>query len=241
MRKLSIVLVLATISLVYVSTSSLGEPAYLPEFGRFVILIHDVSPGYAEQLREITAIINGYNLQNRTYLFVIPDHGGGERLRDHPEFEALLENLSSEGYHIGLHGYDHIGREFDCSRGEAERRLDMGLRELGNAGFIPEYFLPPRYALSGEALRVLLSRNLTVIGEDFVYFPNGTAEPILNREYTWYLSRFLLNYRLESAQSSYENTRGTFFLSVHPKAVNSGAGLEFLREFLNYVRKTGLG
>lgn len=236
MRKPSLILALAVVVLVSVSTSSLGRPAYLQEFGHFAILIHDVSPGYLPQLREITAIIDEYNLQNETYLFVIPNHGGGEPIGNHPEFVAFLRNLSSEGYHIELHGYDHIGREFDCERDEAGRRLEMGLGELGDAGFVPGYFIPPRYALSGDALDVLLSHNLTVIGEDFIYLPNGTIWPIINREYTWYLPHPLLDYQLESARTSYRDTKGTFFLSIHPKAVNNGAGLEFLRGFLGFLK-----
>ena len=229
-------LALLAVFLVMLSSSSLGEPAYLPQFGHFAILIHDVSPGYLPQLQEITAIIDECNLQNETYLFVIPNHGGGEPIEHHPEFVAFLRNLSSEGYRIELHGYDHIGMEFDCDSRTASEKLELGLGEFRECSLpAPEYFIPPRYALSGEALDVLLSHNLTVIGEDFIYLPNGTAEPIINREYTWYLPHPLLDYQLESARTSYKNTKGTFFLPVHPKAVNSGARLEFLRGFLGFV------
>ncbi|NJE06027.1 DUF2334 domain-containing protein [Thermococcus sp. M36] len=240
MKKLPILVVV----LVAVSSSSLGEPAYLPQFGHFAILIHDVSPVYLPQLRQMAAIIDHYGLQNETYLFVIPDHAGEHPIGDYPEFVAFLRNLSGEGYHVELHGYDHIGDEFECDGAEAKKRLDLGLGELEDMGFSPEYFIAPRYAVSDEALEVLLGHNLTVIGGDFIYLPNGTVEPVLNREYTWYLTGPLLNYQLESARASYRNTKGTFFLSIHPKAANSGAGMEFLEEFLKLVWenwKDGLG
>ncbi|ASJ06703.1 hypothetical protein A3L08_04910 [Thermococcus pacificus] len=213
------------------------------ERAELIILVHDVSPVYENELKELLGIISHYGFQNETYLFVIPNHGGKMPINDYPEFVAFLRNLSSEGYHVELHGYDHIGDEFNCGRGEAERRLYLGLKELEDAGFVPEYFIPPRYSLSEDALNVLLSHNLTVIGKDFIYLTNGTMKPIINREYTWYIPRFLVDYQLESAEESYKNTKGTFFLSIHPKAANNEAGLEFLRKFLEFVRKykTGLG
>ncbi len=116
---------LLAVFLVVLSSSSLSEPAYLSQFGHFAILIHDVSPGYLPQLQEITEIIDEYNLQNETYLFVIPNHGGGEPIEHHPEFAAFLRNLSNEGYHIELHGYDHIGREFDCDSRTANNEAGL--------------------------------------------------------------------------------------------------------------------
>lgn len=226
---------LATLFLVLVSSSSLSSPAYVPSFGRFAILIHDVSPAYLPQLREITAVIDEYGLQNQTYLFVIPNHGGKMPICEHPEFVEFISGLRAKGYHVELHGYDHIGDEFDCGADMARRKLELGLKALSYLNATPEYFIAPRYSLSGGALEVLLGYNLTVIGEDFIISPDGTSSPVLNREYTWYLPEFLLGYNLESAKSSYIHTKGTFFLSVHPGAVNNKAGMEFLREFFGFV------
>jgi len=223
--------------LVILSSSSISSPAYLPKFGRFAILLHDVSPGYLPQLKEITSVIDEYGLQNETYLFVIPDHGGRMPMWRYGGFMAFLEELKREGYHIELHGYTHIGDEFDCSAGTAERKLELGLRALSYLNVTPEYFIAPRYTLSRAALEVLLRHNITVIGEDFIYFPNWTVEPIYNREYTWYMPSILLPYELLSAESVYANINGTFFLSIHPRAVNNEAGMEFLRKFLGFVKK----
>ncbi|NJE01733.1 DUF2334 domain-containing protein [Thermococcus sp. JdF3] len=223
------------IVLVFAASSSISAPAYIHRFGDFAILIHDVSPGYFEQLREVTALIDEYSLQNATYLFVIPNHGGGMPLEDYPAFVAFLGRLEAEGYHIELHGYTHIGDEFNCGANLAAEKLELGLEALAPLNASPAYFIAPRYSLSEDALAVLLSRNITIIGEDFVYFPNGTIEPIYNREYTWYLPSPLLDYQLASARASYAHTRGTFLLSIHPGAVNSGDGMEFLKRFLNVV------
>jgi predicted deacetylase len=229
-------LVIVFILLVFSSTS-ISSPAYVPAFGRFVILIHDVSPAYLPELRKITAIVDEYGLQNETYLFVVPNHGGEMPILEYGAFVEFLAGLERNGYHIELHGYSHMENEFDCNASVAERRLELGLKALSMLNATPEYFIAPRYALSKAALKVLLKHNITVIGRDFIYFPNGTVEPIYNVEYTWYLPPLLLRYQLTSAESAYSNIKGTFFLSIHPRAVNKGAGIEFLREFLEFVKE----
>jgi len=234
MKRLS---VFAVLFLVLLSSSSITSPAYVPSFGHFAILLHDVSPAYLPQLQQITAVIDEYGLQNETYLFVIPDHGGKMPIWKYGAFMEFLEELEREGYHIELHGYTHVGDEFDCDATVAERKLELGLKALSYLNVTPKYFIAPRYALSRAALEVLLRHNLTVIGRDFLYFPNGTVEPICNREYTWYIPSFLLPYQLASAESVYLNLNGTFFLSIHPRAVNNKAGMEFLREFLKFVKE----
>ncbi len=228
--------VIAAVFLVFLASSSPGRPAYVPAFGHFAILVHDVSPVYTEQLREITAVIDSYGLQNETYLFVIPNHGGEKPLCRYPAFVEFLKELEREGYHIELHGYTHVGREFDCNADRAEEKLELGLGEFRKCGLpYPRYFIAPRYALSKDALDVLLGHNITVIGQNFIYFPNGEVEHICNREYTWYLDEGALPRELSMAEGAYLSVRGTFFLSIHPKAVNTGAGMEFLRDFLGFV------
>ncbi|AHL21714.1 DUF2334 domain-containing protein [Thermococcus nautili] len=241
MKSLRNAITLIVVALVLLSSSSLSRPAYVPVFGRFAILVHDVSPGYLPQLRQITAVIDEYGLQNETYLFVIPDHGGEMPIWKYREFMEFLEELRRKGYHIELHGYTHIGDEFSCNVSTAERKLELGLKALSYLNVTPKYFIAPRYSLSRDALSVLLWHNVTVIGEDFIYFPNGTVEPIYNREYTWYMPSFLLPYELTSAESAYANINGTFFLSLHPEAVNNKAGMKFLKEFLRFVSRSGLG
>ncbi|WP_456423812.1 DUF2334 domain-containing protein [Thermococcus sp.] len=233
--------VFALLFLVLLSSSSLGSPAYIPAFDRFAIFIHDVSPGYLTQLEAITSLIDEYGLQNETYLFVIPDHGGEMPMWKYRAFMDFLERLKREGYHIELHGYTHIGDEFNCNSTLAQKKLELGLKALSYLNVTPKYFIAPRYSLSSDALGVLLDRNITVIGRDFIYLPNGTVEPIYNREYTWYIPSSLLPYELASAESVYSNINGTFFFSVHPRAVNNKAGMEFLREFLRFVSASGLG
>ncbi len=220
-----------------------SEIAQAQERAELIILVHDVSPVYENELRELLGIISHYGFQNRTYLFVIPDHAGSNDLRERRGFVEYLHRLQAQGYTIGLHGYTHAGPEFNCSREDAERKLGLAMEIMESVNLTPEYFLPPHYALSWDALRVILSRNMTVIGREEVITPNGWREQITNREYTWYLPRWKLAFELKRAEAEYLKTEGAFYLSIHPKAANNEAGLEFLKRFLEFVRKhkTGRG
>ncbi|XRP97498.1 DUF2334 domain-containing protein [Methanocaldococcus sp. 16A] len=211
-----------------------------------IILIHDVSPVYFDELKEIEKIINKHNYQNRTYLFLIVNHANKYNLRDYPEFTAYLHKLEKEGYHIEFHAYNHIGEEFNCNKSVAEEKLNKSFKILEQCEFNPKeikYFIPPRYALSKDAEKLFLEKNMTIILKNkMIIDRNGKIHPIkiTNREYTWYLPKYLekiaeylavIDYKL----SIKENRQ--FFLSIHPKAVNYGGGLEFLDKFLNETSK----
>ncbi|MDK2869594.1 MAG: uncharacterized protein PWP39_829 [Pyrococcus sp.] len=224
--------VLLLIILAFFLSSSLTTPTYFSELGKFVILVHDVSPAYISQIERLASIINEYGLQEKTYLFVIPNHGGGMPIEKDKRFMDLLENLSSWGYHIELHGYTHVGREFKCSREEALSKIELGIKIVK-----AEYFIPPRYAISAGAREVVLANNLTVIERFYLYSPEGMVYPILNREYTWRISKILYTYQFSRAASAYKNTKGTFFLSLHPTVVDNPEGVKFLHEFFKIVRE----
>jgi predicted deacetylase len=202
-----------------------------------VILIHDVSPVYSDELKEIIDVISAYGLQTSTYLLVIPNHANKHDLREYPEFVDYLHSLEGEGYHIGLHGYNHIGTEFDCNGSVSRRKMENALHIMNSVNLTPEVFLPPEYALSDDAMVTVLRYNLTVITRDSIILPNGTREYIVNREYTWYVSKLELPFKLRDAEKDYLKTRGTFYLSLHPRAINNPAGIEFLREFLQFVKE----
>lgn len=219
------------------SESHANTSSTFPRSCRLVILVHDVSPVYLKELKEITEIIDEYGMANNTYFFVIPNHAGKHPIDKDPDFVKFLKESQAKGCHIELHGYVHEYREFDCDAGTARKKLELGLEELRALNFSPSYFVPPNYAISEDALKVVLSHNLSVITKDTLYTPQGTSYKIINREYTWYLqnSSTKLNITLKKAKHDYTRCKGTFYLSIHPRAVNHGAGLKFLREFLSFA------
>ncbi|HII61643.1 DUF2334 domain-containing protein [Pyrococcus horikoshii] len=205
---------------------------------QFIILIHDVSPVYSNYIQNITEIISTYNFQNSTILLVIPNHANEHPISGDPKFQALIRELEKEGYKVGIHGYNHIGEEFNCDSETAKIKLSLAIEELNASNITFErIFLPPRYKISKDPLNVLLENNFTVFLKDRICYPSGTCIRIKEREYTWYTGKIRAKILLQVAKFEYTHTKGVFVLSVHPKAVNYGGGMYFLEEFLKYVRE----
>ncbi|ACV24526.1 DUF2334 domain-containing protein [Methanocaldococcus fervens] len=211
-----------------------------------IILIHDVSPVYFEELKKITKVIDKYHYQNMTYLFLIVNHANEHNLKNYPEFVDYLHKLEREGYHIEFHAYNHVGNEFDCNKTTAKEKLNKSFEILEECGFKTkdiDYFIPPRYKISEDAKKVFLQKNITIIFKNkMITNKNGSVSDIeiTNKEYTWYLQKSLVSSAKKSVIIDYNlsiKEKKLFFLSIHPKAVNYGGGLEFLDEFLNETSK----
>lgn len=215
---------------------------------RPTVLVHDVTPYYFEEIREIIGVLDEYNYSNSTILFVIPvfdtTHYGDEwDLRKHPDFIRYLNELRGRGYRIELHGYAHTYHEFNCSYELASGKLDKAISLMTSLGFKNlSLFLPPAWAINNESLRAILEHNLTVIMVDYMILPKGSRVRIVNREYTWYINESQVPDRLRVALHDYRmaSRKGVpFYLSVHPGVVNYGGGLDFLRKFLEEVGTPG--
>ncbi|WP_456472396.1 DUF2334 domain-containing protein [Methanocaldococcus sp.] len=208
-----------------------------------MIFIHDVSPIYLNDLKDIIKIINKYGYQNRTYLFVIVNHANKYNIEKYPKFVKYLHYLEKEGYHIEYHGYNHIGYEFNCSKTVAEEKLNKSFKILENCGFDIKkikYFIPPRYKISKAAEEVFLNRNITIILDKYMLKKeNNSIKKIVinNKEYTWYLPKNCVKSVELLAKIDYISSKHQFCLSIHPKAVNYGGGLEFLNYFLNMTKQ----
>ena len=204
-----------------------------PNYTKPIILVHDVSPLYYNELKEIVKIIDKHNYQNRTYLFIIVNHNNKHNLKYYPKFVEFLHKLEDEGYHIELHGYNHIDGEFNCNKEIAEEKIKKSLKILKDCRFSNiSYILPPRYEVSKDAEDVMLSYNLTIITENYILTKTEWI-PIKNREYTWYLPESFTKIMLILAEFDYKTSKHQFYLSIHPKSINYGGGIEFLDEFLN--------
>ncbi|MCS3902002.1 DUF2334 domain-containing protein [Methanococcus voltae] len=209
-----------------------------------IVLIHDVSPKYIDEMKEITEILDNNHYSTRTYLFVIVNHANENKLTDYPEFVEYLHELDKKGYHIQYHGYDHIAGEYNCNESVAKQKLNESIKILNNCQFDTNtinYVITPRYKLSKDSANVFLNRNFTII-MDYYILKNRTdgIEKIIitNKEYTWYMPENCTEIAKNVSIVDYKNSlkeNNQFTLSIHPKAVNYGNGIEFLDYFL---RKT---
>lgn len=217
------------------ATSIHGEP---------IIFIHDVTPRYFRELREVVKIIDRHNYSSRTALFVIPrfdppHYGDKWDLGRNPHFVSYLHELQARGYRIELHGYEHTFHEFNCSYSEAVEKLENATSLMESVGFGNfSLFLPPAWALNNESLEAIEEYNLTTVMPDYFILPNGSIKSVWNHEYTWHIERNETDIRVLMALRDYNRTSGAgipFYLSLHPQVIIYGGGLKFLDEFLDAI------
>ena len=238
-----ILLIIATsFNIYHLNNSHLWNISNSQQKNKPIILIHDVSPAYFDELKKIIPIIDKYNYSNNTILFVIPDLenppcGGKWDLRKNKEFVNYLHQLENRGYKVELHGYKHTYHEFNCSKSVCSKKLYNAEIIMSKCGFDNmTLFLPPAWALSNDSMKVLLKHNYTIILTDKLIYPNGTIEKITNNEYTWYIPRYKIRYEETRALLDYKTSNVQFYLSLHPKPACYGGGLVILDYFLNKTR-----
>ncbi|EHP89177.1 DUF2334 domain-containing protein [Methanotorris formicicus] len=243
---ISIALILVILQGNYLNKTSKEPKITKNLYKKPIILVHDVSPKYFADLKEVVKVIDKHNYSNNTILFVIPElenppSGGKWDLRKNKDFVEYLHQLEKRGYKIELHGYKHTFHEFNCSK-------DMCLEKLHNAELIMKecgfnnttLFLPPAWALNNESLKVLLAHNYTIILTNKIIYPNGSSKKIINKEYTWYLKKEYVDMYLIIAEVDYHTASEynvPFYVSIHLGVVNYGGGLEFLDRFLNETER----
>ncbi|MBP2143937.1 putative deacetylase [Methanococcus voltae] len=210
-----------------------------------IVLIHDVSPVYFKEMEEIIEVLDNNHYSTRTYLFVITNHAGDNKLSNYPKFVEYLHELDDRGYHIQYHGYDHIGGEYNCSEAVANEKTDNSLKILEDCNFDTKkinYVITPRYKLSKDSEDNFLKRNFTIIMDYYILKTKNNQNKtyfekviITNKEYTWYTpencTEKVKNISLIDYRNSLKENK-QFTLSIHPKAVNYGNGIEFLDYFL---------
>ncbi len=195
------------------------------------IEIHDASPGYGiEGLREVLNIIEKHRV-DRVVIFVVPNHGNTAPLSRYPDYIEFLKEQEKRGHEIGIHGFTHKGLEFYSSKEATETLLNSSRLELNFTD--ADIFLPPRFAVSQDSLKVLREEF------DEVYLLTGIIRknetlPYMYHEFTWFpaLSRI----SLILAKVSYMTTRQKVFrLAVHINRVDDPSGLKFLDDFLTWT------
>lgn len=206
-----------------------------------VILIHDVSPVYLEDLKEIDQVISKYGYSKRTYLFLIVNHANEYPLEENQDFVKYIRYLQTKGYNVELHGYDHIECEFNCNCTLAMEKIEKSLEILNGLKIDGiSCILPPRYGISEDSKKAMLKKGFSIIIGQYAFeMDNGTVYTynITNKEYTWYLEENNTLNEVNIAKEEYLESEYKYFLSIHPKAVNYGGGIEFLDEFLDFTKE----
>jgi predicted deacetylase len=140
-----------------------------------VVSIHDVSPFYEKELRQIFAQLDAIGLEKKN-LLVVPNWKGEYPLRKHPKFADLIKKQFDTSSDCILHGYAHQGNtpivlaalcpdfsfsfEFcNLNYEQADQKIGQALAELRRSlGLKPSGFIAPSWALSRETLWCLKDR-----------------------------------------------------------------------------------
>ena len=134
------------------------------------VAIHDVAPAtWAECLHLLRAIREVADIP-LTWLVVPQYHDSVVQSRS---YELMLEALLAQGHELALHGYTHrdeapqrgwLARRFlrtvytqregefaDIDQADARRRIELGLRWIGQRGWPVDGFVAPAWLLGKEA------------------------------------------------------------------------------------------
>jgi len=151
---------------------------------KVLVSIHDVTPAFAAEVRELWGMCEGVGVQPA--LLVVPNWHGEWPLEQHADFAAWIRCRAREGADVFLHGERHdeyglprrfsddlraLGRtdregEFlTLEREAAHERIVRGLERLGAVGLRPIGFVPPAW-LARDACRVATRDAGLALSED---------------------------------------------------------------------------
>lgn len=203
------------------------------------IEIHDIGANY--DLEEFQKVIETLERHPDTYtklvLMVIPNYHEEYPFNNDPEFVTYLNELEDRGYVLGVHGYTHIGEEFNVSGKEAADIIQMADNEFANNGFgRSTVFLPPRWKYTPESLEVAIDRFDEFYADNGIYI-NGTFIRHPVHEYTSDSMDFAYEDEMLKAKKDYKNSDEVFRLSMHLAFASSEKHLRLLDEFLNWTKE----
>jgi len=170
---------------------------------RFVLSLHDVSPGSRRVFAPFLEHLNAIGI-HRTSLLVVPRWHNGPPFTACGEFVEWLRDMEAAGHDICLHGWNHLADRdtsgpaswfvrhvytagedefFQLGKQEAARRLADGLALFREAGLSVHGFTPPAWLISEAARRVVrkagLVYNTTFTRIELLQAQNSLPAPVV--------------------------------------------------------------
>ncbi|MFH0752464.1 MAG: DUF2334 domain-containing protein [archaeon] len=132
-----------------------------------VLSVHDFSPKFNVELKEILSELNLKNYKKRSILLV-PNYDSIFPIRESPKTLDLLASEIDCENEICLHGYNHSKeenhREFkDISYQSSVRKITYAKIRLIEFGIDPEGFVPPYWKISPEGEKALKDEGFTFV------------------------------------------------------------------------------
>ncbi|MCD6083640.1 polysaccharide deacetylase family protein [Candidatus Aerophobetes bacterium] len=227
-----------------------------------VVSVHDVSPAFGGEVREIVSELKNQKIHKKSIL-VIPEYQGRYSILKDSEFLSWLYSLREEGDEIVQHGYEHISRnrrygsfrdyligeffaqgcaEFQNSGYEEARdKIKKGREILSQAGIICEGFIPPGWLMSPEANRAVMDEGFKYtafikVVRDYRNGLNVKSEVIRfvpQNRIAEYIKVLYNAYLLRGPLRDEELVR----VAIHPQDVRAEKAFDYLVKIIRKLKK----
>lgn len=140
-----------------------------------MVSVHDVTPYFTRQLKDVIALLDDMGIA-RASMLVVPNYHNRVPLKDDGEFVQWLGKLEKRGFEMVMHGFSHLeekrartmeerlhsswstrgeGEFLSLEYGEASEKIRRGRADLGDCGFDPGGFIAPAWLLNDNALEAV--------------------------------------------------------------------------------------
>jgi predicted deacetylase len=161
---------------------------------RYIVRFDDICPGMNWPVwNRVLAILDGSGV--KPLLAVVPDNRDPhlEIGPHHPAFWDCVRNWQSDGYSIGLHGFEHryssnqsglIGRnnysEFaGLPEGEQRSKLERGLAIFARQGVRADAWVAPAHSFDATTVGLLAQLHVDCISDGYSLAPYVAADGML--------------------------------------------------------------
>lgn len=227
-----------------------------------VVSIHDVSPAFGAEIREIVSELRSQKIHKKS-LLVIPNYQGKYSILKDNGFLNWLYSLREEGDEIVQHGYEHISRnrryssfpdylmgeffargcaEFqNTNYGEARNKIKKGRRILDRAGIFCEGFIPPCWLMGREANKAVMDEGFKYTAlikilrdyEDKLDLKSEVIRFVPQNKIVKYLKRAYNAYLLRGSLRDEKLIR----VAIHPQDVQAGGALKYLLKIIRELKE----
>lgn len=230
--------------------------------GYFTVSIHDASPAFSSELREIVGELDSCGTIPKSIL-AIPNYRGQYDILKDQRFLSWLHSLRERGDEIVHHGYSHLAGEgkhtsfcnylYDrffakgsgefqyLSYREAENRISLSKEIFHGVGIDCQGFVAPAWLMSREAERALVAGGYRYTAFVKLFRDYGTGMDVKS-EVVRFISRPQPRDYLYRLYDSYlikikEKRRKLIRVALHPSDVRFGKPFQFALRLIRQLRK----
>ncbi|TET27563.1 DUF2334 domain-containing protein [Candidatus Aerophobetes bacterium] len=230
--------------------------------GYFIVSIHDASPAFSSELKELVSELDSHGIVPRSVL-VIPNYQERYNILKDDRFLSWIQSLQEGGDEIVHHGYNHLAGEGKHSsfnnylydrlfaKGcgefqyldyrEAEDKIRLGKEIFHRAGIDCQGFVAPGWLMSQEAERVLVAEGYLYATFIKIFRDYGRGRDV-ESEVVRFISRPKLQDYLYRLYDFYlikikEKREKLIRVALHPSDVRFGKPFKYALRLIGQLKK----